>query len=524
MLPRDAKGNFVTDAGSTARALGGALSDAAQIGDRIQQRRDLDEAFRVETKVLSDYNQFEADLRKTRRGAAAKGVVDDVDAWWSKLDDTYGADVSPRVKELTKKSLARARAQSMEAIGRYQFAEEDRAQVESFNAVNGQEIQNAVKDGRPEVTAAAQQKIEAAVNAFGAARGWSAEQLSQEKLKWSDVLHTQAVNAMINNAQTPEALKAAREYFTAHRDGIASSRYQGIEKALAKTAAEVNATANAEAWAALPFEEALAKARAITDPDERKLTTAAVRELQSEKNIAISLREKDASDKIWQLIADGASMKQLPRDVLRNMDGRDRMQVTQYYQAEQRRRESEAKGDAVKTDPAVYGKVLDLLREDPSNTRPEAFTGLSRSDIRSLQNHRDSLLNKTPKAANDVASTEQHMGVYITEMQLKDEKKGAFQKAAYDAFNDYRAANKKEPDYDARDVILKQLAVRKSGGWWLSPDTYAFQAPKGDERAKIVLDTVPQATKDELVAVLKKRGIAVTPQNVLLLYNEGTRK
>lgn len=491
-----------TAAGSTASAVGGALTGLGEVGDRIQERRDLDEAFRVETKVLADYSAFEQNLRKTRRGAAAKDVTNDVDQWWSKLDETYGQDVSPRVKQLTMKSLARARAQSLESVGRYQMAEEDRAQVQSFNSVNGTEIQNAITNGKPEVIASAKEKIAASVNAFGATRGWTAEDAAAEKLKWFNMLNIQAVEGMVD--ANP---KAARAYFEANRSEIDSAHHKRLDDMIERKVTDRAATENAAKWAALPFEEAMTKANEITDPEEKRKTVAAVKELQSEKNIAMQLAERQASDTVWQLVANNVPLSKLPEAVLSRMNGRERVQVNDYYAAERRRREAEAKGHDIKTDPTVYGQVLDLLRADPRGTRPEAFAGLSRADVRSLQNHRDALLGAKPGKEAEVASTEQQMGTYLNTMDLKGEKKGAFQKAAYDEFEAYRKATGKEPTYEERKKILERLSLPGevlSGSWYKNdPNMRLFEATP-EQRAKFA-PTIPDTDRAGLSAAFEKR-------------------
>jgi hypothetical protein len=507
-----------TAAGEFASGAGRALGAFAEAGDRIQERRDLDEAFRVETQVLADFSQFEQNLRKTRRGAAAKDVVIDVDEWWTKVDQTYGADVSPRVKQLTAKSLARARAQALESTSRYQAAEEDRAQTESYTAVNGQEIQRAITTGTPEALASAKEKIGAAVAVFGATRGWAAEQVAAEKQKWTNILHTQAVGNLVDQ---PGGAKIARDYFAAHRAEIDSANRARLEGMLKRAVAEDNATTNAAKWIALPFEEAIENANKINDPDERKLTIAAVRDLQSDKNTAAQLREREASDKVWQLVANGASQKQLPRSVLEQLNGKERVQVNAYYEAERKRIAAEAGGGAVKTDPAVYGKVLDALRADPLGTRPETFQGLSRGDIISLQKHRDSMLSKKPDSEREIATVTQQMNSYITAMGLKDEKKGAFQKAALDAVNEFKAANKREPSYEDRQKILDRLSLENSGGWF-SPRRRLFQVPRA-ERGAFIDKTIPADEHATIVRTLKAKGIPVNEQTVLDMYTEGLK-
>lgn len=499
-------------AGQTAGLLASAANVAADVGERWQQRRDLDEAFRVETQVMTDYSAFEQNLRKTRRGANAQGVVDDVDQWWAKIDDTYGKDVSPRVKELTKKSLARVRAQALESTGRYQMAEEDRAQVQSYEAVNGQEIQRAITNGKPEVIAGAKEKIGAAVRAFGAPRGWDADQVAAETLKWNNMLHTQAINTMVD--QSPER---AKEYFEANRSEIDSANHARIDGMLDKAVTERKATDNAANMASLPFEQAIEKAGQIADPDERKLTIRAIRDLQADKNTAISLREKAASDAVWQAVADGAPMGKLPRALLAQMDGKERVQVNAHYAAEQRRREAEAKGHAVKTDMGLYEQLMGLSPDEFKKVQFSTYADkISRGDMEQLINRKAAL--KDPKVAPQVATTEQQMNSYSNVMGLKGEKKGMFTQGAYNAFNQFRAEKGKEPDYNERQVILDRLATTNDGGWFSSSKKF-YQAKTAAERNDFVNNTVPAEDRKAIEAEIKKRGKPVTVEAIIDMYN-----
>jgi len=509
-----------TNAGVLTSALGAGISGIGEVGERIQERRDLDEAFRVETKVLADYNQFEQNLRKTRRGAAAKDVVNDVDQWWSKVDDTYGAEVSPRVKQLTAKSLGRARAQALESTGKYQFQEEDRAQTESFTAVNGQEIQRAITIGTPEALASAKGKIGAAVAVFGATRGWAPEQLDAEKQKWTNALHIQAVNALLDG--TPDQVRQAKTYFEENRSEIDSANHTRMSKMIEKGVAETNATENAAKWASLPFEKAIENANKVTDPVERKLTIAAVRDLQTDKNIAIQLREREASDKVWQAVANGASLKALPRSLLEQLNGRERVQVNEHYEAERKRRAAEAAGKPVKTDLAVFEKLISMPPEEIARVQLSTYQDrISRGDLEQLMVRRASMLSKDPKKEHEVATVTQHMNTYISTMKLKDESKGAFQKAVLDELDMFKATNKREATHEERTKILDRLSIEQSN-FWSSNKRFFEIAPK--DRQKFVDDVVPASERADIIKSLNKKGIPVTVQTILDMYQAGQKQ
>ena len=492
------------NAGAAMTGVGKAVAGLGEVGDRIQERRDLDAAFRVETKVLSDFSQFEQNLRKTRRGASATGVVDDVDQWWSKIEESYGKDVSPRVKELTAKSLARARAQSLESIGRYQFQEEDRAQTESYSAVNGTEIQRAITMGTPEALAGAKAKIDAAVSVFGATRGWTPEQLTAEKQKWNNTLHTQAVGNLVDSNP-----RLAKEYFEANRSEIDSANHARFTKIIDRAVAEDNATKSAAQWASLPFEKAIENANKITDPDERKLTIAAVRDLQTDKNIAIQLREREASDKVWQAVSNGATLKALPKALLEQMNGRERMQVNEHFEAERKRRTSEAAGKPVKTDMAVFEKLISMPPEELARTQLSVYQDrVSRGDLEQLMVRKANLMHKDPKVQAEAVSMEQQIGTYVTTMKLKDEAKGMFMQAAHQAVIAHQKATGKEPDYETRQKIFDRLSmpgeVLMGGGMFTADPNKRYFETTPEERAKFAPD-IPDVDKEGLTAAFVKK-------------------
>lgn len=509
------------NAGSTARAVGDAFTKVSDIGQRIQDRKDLDDAFRLETQVMADYSAFEQNLRKTRRGANSEGVLNDADTWWSKLDETYGKDTPERIKALTAKSFARMRQQSLNGIGQFQMAEQDRAQTESFTAVNGQEIQRAMTDGRVEVIETAQGKIDAAVDAFGATRGWDAARSAEEKRKWSNMLYSQAVVSMMDRDPV-----GAKKLFEAHRrDDIDSANHERLSQAIDKKIDERTATDNAAKWASLPFEDAIANANKIDDPDQRQLTLRAIRDLQQDKNIANALREKQVSDQVWQLAAQGVPMGKLPSALLMQMDGKERMQLREHYDAARRRAEADAKGKAVKTDLAVYEQLASLKPGDSVKVNGQDVPyeklqlsmfqdRVSAGDLEKLIDRRQSVLSKDPKKTDEVATTEQQMGVYINGMKLKDENKGAFQKAAYDAIADFTRQTGKAPGYDERQKLFDQLATKPESAW------YEFDKPAAFTR----ISEIPPADLAQIRSALQSRNIPLTPNNILITYQNAQQK
>lgn len=455
----------------TAGALSNATGALAAAGERIQERRDLDDTFRAETGVLAEYQTFEADLRKTRRGAAARDVTNDVDAWWAKAEEKTVANTSPRVQQMLAKSMARARLNSLDSMGKFQASEEDRAQTESFTAAQGQEIQTAITSGDPAVLATARGKLASAAIAFGATRNWGTDQIAAEKQKWTNTLHVQALNAMVDG-NNPMGAKA---YFEANREEIDSSNHARIEKVIKKAVVEQKALENAASMATLPFEQQLEKAAKIADQDEKAMTVKAVKENISEKNIADGLREKAASDSIWQMVANGAPLNKLPKTVLEKMDGKERVQVNAHYEAQRKAREAEAKGHSIKTDPTELAKVYDMMRDDPDGFKKLKMTTLvdriSGTDMEQIARIQQASL-KPGKDAAHVVNTTQAISTYTKEMTKDQANK--FTPQAYKALDDFQIQNKRAPDLEERRKILDDLTTKGV----IEDDTLWFDSTK----------------------------------------------
>lgn len=307
-----------TAAGSTAIEFGKGLMNLGEAGARIQERRDLDEAFRVETTVLTDYNTFEQNLRKTRKGSAAKGVVDDVDKWWSEVGQKYGADVSPRVKELTNKSLARARLQALDSAGRWQAQEEERSLAESYSAVNITEINNAAKSQDPATLKVSKDKLAAAAAVYGRLRGWDEPTITAEQQKLASTLHIAAINMM--RATDPQKAMA---YFEANKMEIDVGHRPDIEAQLkARVADQVGGDAGREVFRKYTegkgYNEAIPTDK-IDDDLVKKLGNQpeALRAARQEMDRQVALRNKAQSEQsagainsVFKVLNNGGTLAQ----------------------------------------------------------------------------------------------------------------------------------------------------------------------------------------------------------------------
>jgi hypothetical protein len=217
-------------------------------------------------------------------------------------------------------------------------------------------------------------------------------------------------------------------------------------------------------------------------------------------------KEAAASDEAWQLVGQG---KRVPETVLMRMDGRSRVQLQEHVADRARIAADRAAGKAaaVKTD---WGTYIDLRTRlaagEKVDLRPFAATKIAGPQLEQLLDIQTKVTD--PKKAPEVATTEQQMSAFTRTLDLKNERLGQFQAAAYDRFNMHLAAKGKEPTYEERQKILDQLTmevVTKPGLIWDSKAP-AYQAPKAVRDKAAPLPTAPVRVTTRAEALALKPG------------------
>lgn len=501
---------FTGNARELVRA-GAGLQDFGASMQRIQDREDLDTAMRVETTIKSDFLQYDADQRRARRGAAAKGLVTDTEKWFDEAAARYGKDLSPGARNLVGKSLQAARLQGTAAALRYEEQERDRSLAEAYTANQAVEVQRVAQTGDVNAVPASLELMRKRVAEQGALRGWTPEQVQAEGLRWASTLHQQMVAQLMNSDPT-----RAKQYLDANRTEIDSARLPQLDAVVGDAAQDRQAQQQADAIAALPFDQQLAAVSKIEDPKLREKVRLHAEQNQAAIARAQAAREKQASDTIWQQVANGASLSSLPRSVLAQMDGRDRLAVTEHYRAEARRAKLEAEGKAVKTDLRLLDDIYSMPPADFLKLRISSYQDrLSRGDVEQLILRQAKL--REPAKAVEVVSMEQQVNNTLSQLKLKsgDPKAGAFRKAAYDDFAAFAKATGKEADYDQRQKIIDRLTIERDQ--WLGTTRY-FEVLNDPARRAAFTPEIPDADRQQITAALRAKGRPATEENIVALY------
>lgn len=452
------QGGFQGDLGTgqVARAtqqLGGAIGNLGEAAERMAVRDDADAAFRAETAIKSGWLQFDSELRKRSTGENAKGYVDEVDKWWAKAGEAHREALSPRAQALVSRSLSAMRTQSMASAMNFRETELDRAQTAAWVATKETSISAAAAD--PSTAAIGRATVLERNAQQAALKGWSREQLDAENLRDTTKLHLNVVNGLLTD--NPEAAKA---YFDANVNEIDGSTHKNAIKFITDAVEDKQAAARGAEIAALPADKQAEALAGIKDTTLQTKTRKVVREVLQDQQIARQQTEQAASDTIWQMVGVGVPQSRLPKAVLAQMNGRERVQVVDHYEAKRKAALIESRSDTVKTDMATLERLYSMPKDKFLATKISTLADkLSRADQEELIKRQASL--RDPKKAVEVATTEQQLNSTLGVLEIKAEDKGAFTKQFYDELNVHLKRTGKEPTYDERQAIIDRLALER---------------------------------------------------------------
>lgn len=335
------------DVSSGARAIAQGLNAVAEAADRIDLREAQAKADAADATITSEWLKWDAENRPKYRGANVDAYEPAAQEWWKKAAETYGKDLSPRAKALASNNLVRKQGSALANVTQFVGAEKERHATDTFNAKIATSIQFGVTTGDVAGSAAG---IRRDVAEFGAARGWTTEQVQAEQLKNLSAMHL----AQISKLAATDA-NAAQAYYQANKAEVASANQPRVEEVLRGEADNQFATQKAAELATKPLAEQLSEAAKITDPQRREKTLTQIRNNYALKRQAEQEVEAANSDKAWQLFAQN---QKIPETVLSGMNGRERVQL---QDAQRVRAERLAAGKPVKTDWGVYIDAREAL-------------------------------------------------------------------------------------------------------------------------------------------------------------------
>lgn len=145
----------------------------------------------------------------------------------------------------------------------------------------------------------------------------------------------------------------AQKFYEESRDLFMAEDQQRIERMLEPKVRQYNAMLKADEIMQSPQDKWRAEAKKITDPDERALVTARIREEEALREQEQKRLEEQTRDAAWNAVLDGGSLRTVPAAVIANLDPSDRKQIMAYEL-------SRAEGKDIQTDWALYEDLQEL--------------------------------------------------------------------------------------------------------------------------------------------------------------------
>jgi hypothetical protein len=501
------------DVSSGAQALARGIGQVTEELDRKIVRDAQDEAFKLELQVRQDWQAERARLREQYKGELADQYQGAAAEWWKKAPETYGKSASPMARTMATKSIGQYMVQAEADTLGYVETEKRKTREINFRTLQSDIVREAGQIVTPEnarvIAERDAKRVYDNAIAYAAREGFNSDvgkAMAREQL---DRFH---VDVALSLASKPGGAKAAQDYLAEFGKEIPLAARTRVDEVVKGEADNQFATQFAASLATKPFSEQLAEAAKIEDPARREKTLTQIRNNQAMVKAAQQEREAAVSDQAWQLVGQG---KKVPEALLAQMDGKGRVQLQDYVKEKAKQA---AAGTQVKTDWATYIDAREKLAAGEKVNLVALTTKIAPAQMEQLLDIQNK--TKTPSKAPEVATSEQQLGAFTRTLDLKGDNLGKFQSAAYDLFNEHLKRTGKEPTYDERDKILRDLnreIVTKPGFLWDTKEP-AFKADREVRNKALGVGAAPAAAGPVRIATeaewarLPKGTVYIDPQ------------
>lgn len=349
---------FGAAVGRQMQQAGEGLQRASVVLDRIQERADVEAAFRAETQMQSDFLEYSMAARN-RKGVNAKGLVNETDLWWSEAQQRYEGGLTGRAKRMLAKNAARVRQNGIQAMFRYENQETEKALMESWTASKNVAISAAAQNPDPEVIASTVQILSEKNRYWAAREGWDAARLEAMQLEDTTALHTSVLREMVNTTGGGERAQA---YFDRYSSQIDGKQHGQIKPIINKAVLGERASDIAEQLSGQPVSAALQQIGQIEDPELRKAARQQYMLNQRDEEAIRNAQQREASDAVWAAVAQG---RKPGAGMVAAMSGKEQLQLRKYYEAR-------AKGVAGQQQGTVFARQTDYEALDHAQMLIEA--------------------------------------------------------------------------------------------------------------------------------------------------------
>ncbi|WP_370373786.1 hypothetical protein [Henriciella pelagia] len=532
---------------SVARELGHTGSALSEFGERMR-----------DAEIASDITEAEIrtrhDMDKALRELQADGTLshEDITRRYSELSKDILARNTEKIRSPAHKRVWGERAQMILADGESsasRIAMERRvgtAKAKAITLAGEYETMAADPGTLPEVLNESEVRLRELIQRYQRTGVYSPDEAALQMVKLDGV--AMAAKSVRHEAQVEKLLDdgqyaLAEEYFKVNYGEISPNKRQAIEDTIDSLSREGEAVRMADRFwqeSGGDYGPALAEARKIDDPRQRKAVEAQLATLKAQDYAAKTEAYEAAADEGWSLIEEGRPTSKFPADLWARIEPKTQLAMRDYQQAKWKAAETDRE-----TDLQAYADLGEIrATQGPRAARDYLYANamkFSESDFKSRLNAINSDLSSGSEGES-IRSISNAIDFAIGKNGVKgDEAKGEIWKAL-DQWDRQIRASGKEPTEQELNEEAERLAVRvklrKPGTafLWIGNDTTkalgqfgeigtvpaersqavlrGLDIEAGDKPAEVEISTV-EAAYSQAMAYLRLQGVS-SPSDALL--------
>lgn len=375
------------DVSGNARALGAGLNQAADAMSRMAERDAQTEAWNAQGEITESFTKWNAEARKNAQGTNAKGYAAQVDEWWAKAAQDYGAKLNPLARKMANRALQTARLNALGAATDYENNQLEIGERSALNgAVNGlvnQAIAAGPDKAAPVLAQAAEQ-----IRAYGARKGVDVE---PEVMKVTTGAHASIINTLL---QTDP--KKAELYFNTHKKEIDATRWDEIGGRINQVSAVADGESKAsEIWQAnikgndyrqpvdvFALEKQMREAFP-NDPTRQKAGIAALRDMTAAWNKSQAEANAGFTNQVYGMLDRGTPLTRVMRsEAWQSLPEKEQRQIRMQLENEGLLREQRAAAREARQERQLLLQNGDAYLE---YSNPETLANMTRQQVQALR-------------------------------------------------------------------------------------------------------------------------------------------
>lgn len=516
-----------------------AARAAGQFGDLAERRLERDaqtEAWTAQAEINDAFVQWNAEQRKQRQGANAKGHAADTSAWWDKVKEERFSKLSPLAQQQVAKSLSASRLSALESAAGFENQQLDIGERSALSASVSALSNQAIAAG-PDKAAPVLAQAAATLRSWGAKKGVDVE---PEVMKVTTGAHLTIINTLMQ--QDP---KRAEAYFNANKKEIDGQRWDEVGARINQVSAITDGETKAnELWAATvkpgdyknPVDQfALEKQMREAfpnDPTRQKAGIQALREMGAAWNKSQAEATAASTNSVFKMIDGGTPMtKVMKTDAWAALPGDQQHRIVLQLEQQAAARESRAAAAESRAAAAESRKFSQMQIQDKlmqwnnagdylRYSDPTVLTSMSRPQVEALRTtfgfegaqhllQRYDSLQKPGKVAEARMDTEDFnhiagqlgMDPYNAKTPDKRAALGELKYRVEQMIDTAQKAKGKELTREEKGELMRGEMARTVtvGGWFSNSETPVIQL-KPEDAKKVV---IPPAEKVQIADALK---------------------